>query len=182
MEDDTIAARPTRLLFRRPEPTPASRYLRTPEGREALMRAYPIFRKLYEPAAPPANAKEVAAKQAPAVAPTVAGSTARQTAPAFAVALAVADAPGALEPVKRPPSKRASGRKAAIDLDRPGYLRLEDVLAIFPVSRAAWYEGVKDGVYPSPVALGKRSVGYRIADIKALLESPSDFAKGNSNG
>lgn len=28
-------------------------------------------------------------------------------------------------------------------------LRLRDVLAIFPVSRSAWYEGVKDGRYPN---------------------------------
>lgn len=62
-------------------------------------------------------------------------------------------------------------------LDQPGYVRLQEVLLIFPVSRAAWYEGVKRGVYPSPVSLGKRSVGYRTSDIRALLVSPTDYTR-----
>ena len=65
-----------------------------------------------------------------------------------------------------------------VDLSQPGLLRLDQVLVIFPVSRAAWYEGVKQGIYPSPIALGKRSMGYRTADVRALIASPSAFAKG----
>ena len=69
-----------------------------------------------------------------------------------------------------------------VNLDQPGYLRLDEVLMVFPVSRAAWYEGVKNGKYPSPVKLGKRAVGYRTSDIRALIESPTSFAEENGNG
>jgi prophage regulatory protein len=50
-----------------------------------------------------------------------------------------------------------------------GYLKLKDVLAIFPVSRSTWYQGMQDGIYPRPVKLtGKRAVGWRKSDIDAL--------------
>jgi len=58
------------------------------------------------------------------------------------------------------------------DLDRPGYFRLQDVLEIYPVSRASWYAGIANGIYPKSVALGPRSVGWRTSDIKALIENP----------
>ena len=61
------------------------------------------------------------------------------------------------------------------NLDRPGYLRLAEVLVVFPVSRAAWYEGVKRGIYPTPVRLGARSVGYRVEDIRALIAAPANY-------
>lgn len=58
-----------------------------------------------------------------------------------------------------------------IDLDQPGYLRLDAVLAVFPVSRTAWYEGMKAGIYPQSVQLSRRSVGWPTSAIKALIEA-----------
>jgi prophage regulatory protein len=50
-----------------------------------------------------------------------------------------------------------------------GYLKLKDVLAIFPVSRSTWYQGMQEGIYPRPVKLtNKRAVGWRKSDIEAL--------------
>ena len=37
-------------------------------------------------------------------------------------------------------------------------LRLHEVLRRYPVSRTSWYDGVKIGMYPAPVRLGKRTV------------------------
>jgi len=59
-----------------------------------------------------------------------------------------------------------------IDLDQPGFMRLDEVLAVYPVSRASWYAGIANGIYPKSVALGPRSVGWRTSDIKALIENP----------
>lgn len=49
-------------------------------------------------------------------------------------------------------------------------LKLPEVLALFPVSRAGWYQGVKVGRYPAPVKLGARSVAWRRADVEKLIE------------
>ena len=81
------------------------------------------------------------------------------------------------------PSVPATSRKsrrhppAVVDLSQPGFLRLEQVLAVYPISRAAFYAGIATGHLPKPVALGLRSVGWRVESIRALIESPPDFAK-----
>lgn len=90
-------------------------------------------------------------------------------------ALMQPEQPVVTAPAKTVPAvvaNRRARREAArrhIDLDQPGFIKLEDVLTLIPVSRAAWYAGVKDGIYPAPVPLGKRSVAYRNQDIKALI-------------
>lgn len=49
-------------------------------------------------------------------------------------------------------------------------LRLKQVLAIVPVSRSAWYAGVKSGLYPLPVRLGPRAVAWREQDILRIVD------------
>ena len=63
-----------------------------------------------------------------------------------------------------------------IDLSQPGYLRLEQVLKIYPVSRASWYAGIGT-IYPSSVRIGPRSVAWRTEDIRKLIDCPPAFAK-----
>lgn len=85
----------------------------------------------------------------------------------------------------RPESAGAFERTAAyknsarpaprVSLEGDGYLRLEDVLTVYPVSRSAWYEGIKRHIYPAPVPLGRRSVGWSRAAIRALVENPPKF-------
>jgi prophage regulatory protein len=48
-------------------------------------------------------------------------------------------------------------------------LRLPEVLALIPVSRATWYAGVKNGRYPQPVSLGPRCVAWRASEIQQLV-------------
>lgn len=55
-------------------------------------------------------------------------------------------------------------------LPETGFLRLADVLRFVPVCRTAWYNGVKSGRFPQPVALGKRARGYRVEDVRALID------------
>ena len=55
-------------------------------------------------------------------------------------------------------------------LPETGFLRLADVLRFVPVCRTAWYNGVRSGEFPQPVALGKRARGYRAQDIRDLID------------
>lgn len=48
-------------------------------------------------------------------------------------------------------------------------LRLPQVLAIVPISRASWYAGVKSGRYPAAVQLGPRCVAWRSSDIQHIV-------------
>lgn len=51
------------------------------------------------------------------------------------------------------PYKKPVRKAPSVSLEGDGYLRLEDVLTVYPVSRSAWYEGIKQGIYPAPVPL-----------------------------
>jgi len=57
-----------------------------------------------------------------------------------------------------------------VSLDHPGFQRLARVLEIIPVSRATWYEGIKEGRYPPGIPIGKRSVAWSNASLKKLIE------------
>ena len=59
---------------------------------------------------------------------------------------------------------------APVSLPEVGFLRLSDVLKIIPVAKTAWYQGVKEGRFPAPVKLTKRASGYRVGDIRALID------------
>lgn len=57
-----------------------------------------------------------------------------------------------------------------------GFIRINQVFAVFPVSRTAWYEGIKAGKYPAPVKLSERTAAWRVSDIRALLASYGEAA------
>ena len=50
-----------------------------------------------------------------------------------------------------------------------GFLRLPQILAIFPISKSAWWEGCKTGRFPKPVKLGPRTTVWKAEDIAALV-------------
>lgn len=54
-----------------------------------------------------------------------------------------------------------------------GFLRLNGVLTVFPVSPATWWNGVKAGKFPKPVRLGPNMVGWRAEDIQELIRRTS---------
>ncbi len=64
-------------------------------------------------------------------------------------------------------------------LPASGFLRLPQIIGnpkrgiipIIPVSRSAWWAGVREGRYPAPVKLGPRTTAWRVADIRALMDS-----------
>ena len=54
-----------------------------------------------------------------------------------------------------------------------GFLRLPQILQIFPISKSAWWEGCRTGRYPKPVKLGPRTTVWRAEDIRAFIERVS---------
>lgn len=59
-------------------------------------------------------------------------------------------------------------------LPETGFLRLPQVLTVFPVSRSGWWQGVKDGKYPQPVKLSQRITAWRAEDIRELISKHSE--------
>ena len=49
-------------------------------------------------------------------------------------------------------------------------LRLNAVLSRVPVSRSAWYQGVKDGKFPPPIKLGPKTSAWRESDVNRLIQ------------
>jgi len=52
-----------------------------------------------------------------------------------------------------------------------GFLRLSEVLRLYPVAKSTWWAGVKTGRYPQPVKLSERCTAWRAEDIRALIEA-----------
>ncbi len=55
-------------------------------------------------------------------------------------------------------------------LPETGFLRLPEVLRLYPVSRSTWWAGIRTGRYPQPVKLGERCTAWRAEDIRALID------------
>ena len=62
-----------------------------------------------------------------------------------------------------------------------GFLRLPQILAIFPISRSAWWEGCKSGRFPKPVKLGPRTTVWRAEDIAELITRVSSQQQGSGH-
>ncbi len=56
-------------------------------------------------------------------------------------------------------------------LPETGFVRLPEVLKVFPVSKSTWWAGVKDGRFPQPVKLGPKISAWRVNDIRELIAS-----------
>lgn len=57
-------------------------------------------------------------------------------------------------------------------LPETGYLRLPQILAVIPVSKSTWWNGIRDGRFPQPTrALGSRITAWRCEDIRSLIEA-----------
>lgn len=69
--------------------------------------------------------------------------------------------------------KTAQNQPLIPAISATGFVRLPNVLAVFPVSRSTWLAGVKSGKYPQPVKLAARCTAWRAEDILALIEAAS---------
>lgn len=48
--------------------------------------------------------------------------------------------------------------------------RKQGIPGIVPVSKAAWYAGIKEGRYPKPVKLSEKTSAWRSEDIDSLVK------------
>ena len=63
-------------------------------------------------------------------------------------------------------------------LPESGFLRLPQIIGdkkrgippVVPVSKTAWWDGVKTDRYPKPVKLGPRTTAWRVDDIRRLID------------
>ena len=61
-------------------------------------------------------------------------------------------------------------------LPATGFVRLPEILALFPVSETVWWEGVRTGRYPKGVKLSARCTAWRAEDIRTLIDNISQAA------
>ena len=68
-----------------------------------------------------------------------------------------------------------------MQIPEKGFLRLSQIIgnpkavppipAIIPISKSAWWDGVRTGRFPKSVKLGPRVTAWRVEDIRALIAS-----------
>ena len=73
-------------------------------------------------------------------------------------------------------SKKALLEDARRSLPAEGCLRLWQIVggkgcpAILPISKSSFWAGVREGRFPQPVKLGKRTTAWKIIDIRKLID------------
>lgn len=58
------------------------------------------------------------------------------------------------------------------DAESDRLIRLREIIGpagLIPVSRSSFYQGVRDGIYPAPIRLGKRTSAWRLSDLMAVI-------------
>ena len=63
-------------------------------------------------------------------------------------------------------------------LPETGFIRLPQVLQLIPISRAGWWQGIKDGRYPKGVKLSENVTAWRVEDIRKLIRELGEQNKG----
>jgi prophage regulatory protein len=58
-----------------------------------------------------------------------------------------------------------------------GLLRLQTVLKLIPVSKSAWYQGIKEGRFPQPLKLGPRTTVWKAEDVRKLIAHGCDLSR-----
>ena len=59
------------------------------------------------------------------------------------------------------------------NLPNIGFLRIKQIVGPgnpIPISRATWWQGVKDGKFPKPVKLSENVTAWRVEDIRDLID------------
>ena len=65
---------------------------------------------------------------------------------------------------------KADAHPSAVSmLPSVGFVRLQQVLAVYPVSRSSWWAGIQKGLYPRGVQLAPRTTAWRVEEIRELI-------------
>lgn len=68
------------------------------------------------------------------------------------------------------------------DLPEIGFIKLTKVLRHIPVSKSAWFNGIKNGRYPKQIKLGPRSSAWDVVAIRKLIEDLRTVEKSGHDG
>ena len=55
-------------------------------------------------------------------------------------------------------------------LPETGFVRLPQILTLIPISRSAWWAGIREGKFPQGIKLGNKTTVWRAEDIRNLIE------------
>ena len=55
-------------------------------------------------------------------------------------------------------------------LPETGFVRLPQILSLIPISRSAWWAGIREGKFPQGIKLGSKTTVWRAEDIRTLIE------------
>jgi predicted DNA-binding transcriptional regulator AlpA len=67
--------------------------------------------------------------------------------------------------------ERRCGMKSSTPLPEAGFLRLRQVLQLYPVSKSTWWAGIAKGIYPQGVKLSARTTAWHSDAIRELIEN-----------
>lgn len=56
-------------------------------------------------------------------------------------------------------------------LPKEGFVKLDQILQVIPVSESSWYRGIKKGVFPEGKKLYGGAVGWDVKSIRQLIKS-----------
>ena len=59
-------------------------------------------------------------------------------------------------------------------LPAEGYVRLPQILAVIPISKSAWWAGVRSGRFPKPIKLGPRTTAWAVEGIRRLISQRNE--------
>ena len=55
-------------------------------------------------------------------------------------------------------------------LPENGFVRFPQILSLIPISRSAWWAGIREGKFPQGIKLGSKTTVWRAEDIRNLIE------------
>jgi len=61
-------------------------------------------------------------------------------------------------------------------LPTEGFVRLPVVLKVLSIGKTSWWNGIKEGKYPKPLLLGKRTARWNVKEIRTLIEKYTEEA------
>lgn len=61
-------------------------------------------------------------------------------------------------------------------LPQEGFIRLPVILKVLSIGKTTWWCGVRDGKFPKPIKMGKRTARWNVKDIRALIEKYTEEA------
>jgi|TARA_R110000803_G_scaffold110737_3_gene179209 prophage regulatory protein len=57
------------------------------------------------------------------------------------------------------------------NINQPRILRKPDVLALTNLSKSTLYNRIRDGLWPTPISLGARAVGFVKSECEAVIQA-----------